>query len=109
MKRFERITPEGTKDAFLKSAGTKGDYDLLAHCILNSGFHQVVTPGFNLRYFSSAEMYYPQETMYKSVDNKGRCWWRAGLYYPYSSFGLHQIEGLSHAPEALLRAKVVQE
>ena len=74
MKRFERITPEGTKDLLFEECRVQREITTCLHtAFINSGFHQVVTPGFEFYdIFSSAEMYYPQETMYKSVDNKGR-------------------------------------
>lgn len=74
MKRFDKITPEGTKDLLFEECRIQREITSCLHsAFANSGFHQVVTPGFEFYdVFSTAEMYYPQETMYKSIDNKGR-------------------------------------
>lgn len=74
MKRFGRITPEGTKDLLFEECRIQKEItDNLHRVFKNSGFHQVVTPGFEFYdVFAAAKMYYPQETMYKSIDNKGR-------------------------------------
>ena len=74
MKRFDKITPEGTKDLLFEECRIQKEItDRLHTAFTDDGYHQVVTPGFEFYdVFSTAEMYYPQETMYKSTDNKGR-------------------------------------
>lgn len=74
MRRFNKITPEGTKDLLFEECRIRKEIsDDLHSLFINSGFHQVVTPGFEYYdVFSTAEMYYPQESMFKSVDDKGR-------------------------------------
>ncbi|GAB1475279.1 hypothetical protein MASR2M70_01110 [Bacillota bacterium] len=74
MKSFDKITPEGTRELlFEESRSRKEIIDLLHKIFSESDFHQVVTPGFEFYdVFSSAGTYYPQESMFKSVDNKGR-------------------------------------
>ncbi len=74
MKRFDKSTPEGTKDLlFEECRSRKIIIDCLHNIFSQGGFHQVVTPGFEFYdVFSPTGMYYPQESMFKSLDNKGR-------------------------------------
>lgn len=74
MRRFDKITPEGTKDLLFEECKIRKDVTDCLHSVFSdSGFHQVVTPGFEFYdVFSAAEMYYPQESMFKSIDDKGR-------------------------------------
>ncbi len=74
MSKFDKITPEGTKDLLFEECRVRKEIvDGLHASFMESGFHQVITPGFEFYdVFSGAEAYYPQETMYKSIDNRGR-------------------------------------
>ena len=74
MKRFDKITPEGTKDLLFEECRIQKEITNGLHAAFtNDGYHQVVTPGFEFYdVFSTTALYYPQETMYKSLDNKGR-------------------------------------
>lgn len=74
MKRFDKITPEGTKDLLFEECRIQKEITNGLHtAFTNDGYHQVVTPGFEFYdVFSTTALYYPQETMYKSLDNKGR-------------------------------------
>lgn len=74
MKRYDRITPEGTKDMlFAECSARKQIIGILDKTFEKAGYHQVITPGFEFYdVFSSSEMYFPQENMYKLIDDKGR-------------------------------------
>lgn len=74
MKRFNKITPEGTKDLLFQECKRIKELTNSLHTLFTQGgFHQVITPGFEYYdVFSGSEMYYPQETMFKSTDGKGR-------------------------------------
>lgn len=74
MKQFDKITPEGTKDLLFEECRVRKEItDCIHKVFIDNGFHQVVTPGFEYYdVFSGAENYYPQESMFKSIDNKGR-------------------------------------
>lgn len=74
MKKYDRITPEGTKDLlFQECAAQRNIIETLRETFEEKGYHEVVTPGFEFYdVFSSSSMYFPQESMYKLIDNKGR-------------------------------------
>ncbi len=74
MKKYDRITPEGTKDLlFQECAAQKKIIEMLRATFEKKGYHEVVTPGFEFYdVFSSNSMYFPQESMYKLIDHKGR-------------------------------------
>ncbi len=74
MKRFNLITPEGTRDFLFDDCLIRQSVEDKIHTIFKSrGYSEVVTPAleffdvFNLKSNSL-----PQETMYKLVDSKGR-------------------------------------
>ncbi|NLY70418.1 MAG: ATP phosphoribosyltransferase regulatory subunit [Clostridiales bacterium] len=74
MKRYNRITPEGTRDLlFRESNERKKVMATLRSIFEDAGYNYVITPGFEFYdVFSSSELYFPQESMYKLVDDKGR-------------------------------------
>jgi len=74
MKKYDRITPEGTKDLlFQECAAQRKIIETLRGTFEEKGYHEVVTPGFEFfDVFSSNSMYFPQESMYKLIDHKGR-------------------------------------
>jgi len=74
MKKYDRITPEGTKDLlFQECAAQRKIIETLRGTFEGKGYHEVITPGFEFYdVFSSNSMYYPQESMYKLIDHKGR-------------------------------------
>jgi ATP phosphoribosyltransferase regulatory subunit/ATP phosphoribosyltransferase len=74
MKKYDRITPEGTKDLlFQECAAQRRVIETLRETFEEKGYHEVVTPGFEFYdVFSSNSMYFPQESMYKLIDHKGR-------------------------------------
>ena len=74
MKKYDRITPEGTRDLlFQECAAQRKIIEILRGTFEQKGYHEVITPGCEFfDVFSSNSMYFPQESMYKMIDNKGR-------------------------------------
>jgi ATP phosphoribosyltransferase regulatory subunit/ATP phosphoribosyltransferase len=74
MRKYDRITPEGTRDLlFEECAAQKGILNQLRETFEARMYHEVITPGFEFYdVFSSSSMYFPQESMYKLIDHKGR-------------------------------------
>lgn len=74
MRKYERITPEGTKDLlFEECAAQKWALSQIREVFEAGNYHEVITPGFEFYdVFSSNSLYFPQESMYKLTDHKGR-------------------------------------
>ena len=74
MKKYDRITPEGTKDLlFQECAAQRKIIETLRETFEGKDYQEVITPGIEFYdVFSSNSMYFPQESMYKLIDNKGR-------------------------------------
>ncbi len=74
MKRYDLLTPEGTRDLlFDECVALRKVEDKLRNIFLNYGYAEVVTPGLEFfDVFSSKSRYFAQETMYKLTDGKGR-------------------------------------
>lgn len=74
MKKYDRITPEGTKDLlFQECAAQRKIIETLRDTFERKGYQEVITPGIEFYdVFSSNSMYFPQESMYKLIDQKGR-------------------------------------
>ncbi|MCR5805944.1 MAG: ATP phosphoribosyltransferase regulatory subunit [Oscillospiraceae bacterium] len=74
MNRFDLITPEGTRDLlFEECAAVKALEDKLLGMFRARGYSEVTTPGLEFYdVFDSKSRYFPQESMYKLVDNKSR-------------------------------------
>ena len=74
MKKFNKIIPEGTRDLLFEECRAERKItNTLQGIFEERGYHEVVTPGIEFYdVFSSNEMYFPQESMYKLIDNKGR-------------------------------------
>lgn len=74
MKRYDRITPEGTRDLLFEQCAARKDAESKLRSLFESrGFSEVNTPTFEFYdvFFSNAR-YFPQESMYKLTDTKGR-------------------------------------
>lgn len=74
MKKYDLITPEGTRDliydecAALRSVGEK-----LRRIFTSHGYTEVITPGLEFfDVFSNSSRHYSQEELYKLTDGKGR-------------------------------------
>ena len=74
MKRYDLITPEGTRDLlFEECAPVKAVEDRLRSIFRAKGYSEVITPGLEFYdVFNMKSRYFPQETMYNLVDNKAR-------------------------------------
>lgn len=74
MKRYDLITPEGTRDLlFEECAAVRAVETRLQGIFKAKGYSEVITPGLEFYdVFNMKSRYFPQETMYKLVDGKGR-------------------------------------
>lgn len=74
MKNFDLITPEGTKDLLFEDCAVRRSLEeKLSGIFKSKGYCEVVTPGLEFfDVFNLNSRYFPQESMYKLVDNKGR-------------------------------------
>lgn len=74
MKRYDLLTPEGTRDLlFDECVALRKVEDKLRNIFLSYGYAEVVTPGLEFYdVFSSKSRYFSQESMYKLTDAKGR-------------------------------------
>ena len=74
MKRYDLITPEGTRDLLFEDCLIRQTAENRIHSIFKGrGYSQVVTPGIEFfDVFNLNSGYFPQENLYKLVDNKGR-------------------------------------
>lgn len=74
MSKNKRITPEGTQDLLFEACAARRLVEgRLAHLFAGRGFQEVMTPGLEFYdVFAQTSRYFPQESMYKMTDNKGR-------------------------------------
>lgn len=74
MKRYDKITPEGTRDLLFAECASRKQAEATLDAVFESaGYHQVITPGFEFYdVFAASERYFPQEDMFKLMDDKGR-------------------------------------
>lgn len=74
MKRYDLITPEGTKDLLFEDCAVRRSLEeKLSELFKSKGYCEIVTPGLEFfDVFNLNSRYFPQESMYKLVDNKGR-------------------------------------
>ena len=74
MKKYLRITPEGTKDFLFAEASAMDDIcGKIEKVFVSRGFQKVITPGIEFYdVFSIPCSGISQESMFKMVDNKGR-------------------------------------
>ena len=74
MKRFDLITPEGTKDLLFEECLARRDVEKnLRNIFKGMGYSEVVTPGIEFfDVFHKNSSYIPQEKLYKLSDTKGR-------------------------------------
>ncbi|MCH5348920.1 MAG: ATP phosphoribosyltransferase regulatory subunit [Oscillospiraceae bacterium] len=74
MKRYDLLTPEGTKDLLFEDCAVRRSLEEKLSGIFKSmGYCEIVTPGLEFfDIFNLNSRYFPQESMYKLVDNKGR-------------------------------------
>jgi ATP phosphoribosyltransferase regulatory subunit len=74
MKNYDLITPEGTQDFLFDECIVRRNVENTIHTIFkNSGYCELITPGLEFfDVFSLNSRHFPQESLYKLVDSKGR-------------------------------------
>lgn len=74
MKRYDLITPEGTRDLlFTECLARRAVENKLKKLFTGFGYSEVVTPGIEFYdLFSGSSRNFQQENLYKLVDSKGR-------------------------------------
>lgn len=74
MKKYSKITPEGTKDLlFEECLANRNASAILGNVFSHRGFHEVLTPGIEFYdLFSESISGIPMESMFKMSDSKGR-------------------------------------
>lgn len=74
MKRYDLLTPEGTRDLLFDECVAKRMIEeTLRNTFIGYGYSEVVTPGLEFYdVFNGKSRYFPQENMYKLVDGKNR-------------------------------------
>lgn len=74
MKKFNLITPEGTRDLLFGECTARREVETKLMSLWGeNGFSEVITPFLEFYdVFDSSERYFPQEIMYKLTDSKGR-------------------------------------
>jgi ATP phosphoribosyltransferase regulatory subunit len=74
MPKYDRITPEGTRDILSLECETQNKITgKLRRIFGKDGYREVRTPGFEFYdVFAAHADYYPQESMYKLADGRGR-------------------------------------
>lgn len=74
MKKYLKITPEGTKDFLFAECSAMDDIcGKIENVFVSRGFKRVITPGIEFYdVFSVSCSGISQESMFKTVDNKGR-------------------------------------
>ena len=74
MKKYDLITPEGTKDYLFEECEIRRETEHNIHEIFRSkGYTQLMTPGLEFYdVFHTKAGYFPQESLYKLTDSKGR-------------------------------------
>lgn len=74
MKRYDLITPEGTRDLLLNDCTMRKNIENYLRGLFESaGYSELNTPCLEFYdVFNKETVYFPQETMYKLSDRKGR-------------------------------------
>lgn len=74
MKRYDLITPEGTRDLLFEDCLSRKDVEKRLEKIFKGfGYSEVVTPGMEFYdVFSASTRGFRQESLYKLTDSKGR-------------------------------------
>lgn len=74
MRNYDLITPEGTKDLLFGECVVRRDIEnKLMNLFKGRGYSEMITPGLEFYdVFNLKSPYFPQENMYKLIDNKGR-------------------------------------
>lgn len=74
MKRYNKVTPDGTRDLLFEECEARDEaVSRLTSMFCARGYRQVMTPAIEFYdAFGASGTYFPQENMYKLTDNHGR-------------------------------------
>lgn len=73
MKTYDKITPDGTRDILFKDCVVRQNInDAVMGQLQSRGFRPVMTPAMEFYDLFGQSRYFPQESMYKLVDGRGR-------------------------------------
>ena len=74
MKRYDKVTPDGTRDLLFDECVSRAQVaGRLTSMFRSRGYREVITPSMEFYdLFCSAAAHFPQETMYKMTDSRGR-------------------------------------
>lgn len=74
MNKFDRITPEGTRDSLFSECTLRRDIEQKLHGLFTArGYSEIITPTLEFfDVFTRKAQPFPQEQMYKLTDSKGR-------------------------------------
>ncbi|MDE6787860.1 MAG: ATP phosphoribosyltransferase regulatory subunit [Ruminococcus sp.] len=74
MRNYDLITPEGTKDLLFGECIVRRNIEnTLLELFSSRGYSEMITPGLEFfDVFNQKSRYFPQETLYKMTDSKGR-------------------------------------
>lgn len=74
MKRYNKVTPDGTRDLLFEECDARDEaVSRLTTMFKARGYRQVMTPAIEFYdAFGASGTYFPQENMYKLTDNHGR-------------------------------------
>ena len=74
MNKYDRITPEGTRDSLFAECTLRRDIESRLHGLFTArGYSEIITPTLEFYdVFSRKAQPFPQEQMYKLTDAKGR-------------------------------------
>lgn len=74
MRKYDLITPEGTKDFLFEECLMRRESEAKIHDIFKSkGYYELTTPALEFYdVFQTESGHYPQERLYKLTDSKGR-------------------------------------
>lgn len=97
MKRFNKVTPEGTKDILFEECLAQREVSARLEKVFKMrGYNEVITPG--LEYydvFDLKDAAIPQYEMYKATDNKGRLIvFRPDLTLPIARLTATRLQGV---------------
>ena len=105
MRKYHKITPEGTKDLLFEECLTHRYVErTLADVFSSHGFHEVITPGLEFYdVFDTESSGIGQEVMYKMSDKRGRLICDASRFdYSHCSIDSNQAAKSSKANSAVL-------
>ena len=74
MRKYDLITPEGTKDFLFEECLVRHETEAKLYDIFKSkGYYELTTPALEFYdVFQTESGHYPQERLYKLTDSKGR-------------------------------------